>query len=207
MFALGYNGRLKNLPPALKRKPVYENYQKNLEQMKELFKDSVNPDRFSELPLFDVEPLKTPVPENVYDGFKICGLNVTEVGCGVICTLQAISSYYERSDTETICTEMENKGYYYPGRGLWWHWFDNLGCQRITHWYNICMALYESRIVTVLVKYPERERSLFLNILGMKNLREGDYIEDAKQLVFLTNEGELTLEELAKYMTTVPYVW
>lgn len=205
-----YAKKLKMLLPALMRKPVYDDsYKKNLEQMKELFIASVDAERFSELPIFKTKPLRRPVPESVYENLTICKLDVSDVGCGAICTLQAItpSSRYNSDDMKVICEIMESKGYYYPGRGLWWHWFDRMGCRRATHWYDICTALYAGSVVTVLVKFPDRSRGLFLNILGVKNKRDGDYIETADQLIFLTNEGELTLDELAKYISTAPYVW
>ena len=207
MLSNKFNGRLVDIQPALMRKPVYENYRSNLDQMKNLFKESIDPTRFSELPIFEKDAIKSAVPATIYEDLTICDLKVSEVGCGAICTFQAMSSYYERSDMEKICKAIETQGYYYPGRGLWWHWFDNIGCQRITHWYNIVTAINSDRVVTVLVKYPENERGLFLNLLGVKNLREGDYIETSEQLVFLTNEGEITLAELAEYISTAPYVW
>ena len=207
MISTKFVGSLLNVPQALMRKPVYENYRANLDQMKTLFMDSIDPTRFSELPIFEKDSIRSAVPANVYDEVTICDLKVSEVGCGAICTVQAISSYYERTDMLRVCKTIEEKGYYYPGRGLWWHWFDNMGCKRITHWYNIVTAINSDHVVTVLVKYPDHERGLFLNLLGVKNLREGDYIETPDQLVFQTNEGEITLEKLAKYMSTVPYVW
>lgn len=207
MLNNNFAGRLINVPQARMRKPVYENYREGLDQMKTLFMDSIDPTRFSELPIFEKEPIRPVVPANIYDDVTICDLKVSEVGCGAICTLQAISSYYERSDMEKICKAIEEKDYYCPGRGLWWHWFDHLGCQRITHWYNIVTAINSDRVVTVLVKYPDHERGLFLNLLGVKNIREGDYIETPEQLVFLSNEGEITLKDLAEYLSTVPYVW
>ena len=202
---------LGGIDPAFKRKPVYEKYQQSLASMKELFISSIDPERFGELPIEKVtEPIRVAVPKEVYQDLKICDLNVAEVGCGAICTMQAVthpSEDYEYEVMKKICETIEAKGYYYPGRGLWWHWFDNCGCRRIIHWHDICTSVAAGHVVTVLVKFPENTRGLFLNILGVTTTREGDYIESANQLVFLTSEGEITLQKLADTITSAPYLW
>lgn len=149
----------------------------------------------------DVSVLRETVPMNSYENLKICGKNVSEVGCGIITTVQAMADSDEivkEEQVAQIVKIMESKAYYYVGRGLYWHWF-NFFTSRVNHWYGMLQALKEGCVVTVLVKYPEKTRNHFMNLIGSK-MENGT-------IRFITTDGTITLERLMQCIVTAPWKW
>lgn len=198
--------------PEREMKPnVYDNYRKAQDMMADMFMLSISD--FSELDKYCVPrlaPIRHQVPKEIYAGLTVCGLPVEEVGCGMICTLQAmvnLQQEFSRIDMEEIVSVIEEKGYYYPGRGLYWHWFNNFA-RRATHWYELIVELKFGNPVTVLIRRPGDTRNYFMNLLGVKVSEKAKTSSDIK---FITsdeeNNFEITLKILMEQLVTAPWIW
>ncbi len=198
--------------PMRKLEPqVYDNYRAAQDKMTDLFKSSA--EDFNNLEQFYIvgyATIRRPVPKKLYTGLTVCGKPVEEVGCGIICTAQAMFPMHQEIDREAmeeIVSVIEEKEYYLPGSGLYWHWFNNF-CRRATHWYEIIMALQLCDPVTVLIKRPGDTRNYFMNLLG---IRVPVKITSPSDVVFITsdekNNCEITLAKLMEQIVTAPWIW
>lgn len=189
---------------------VYDNYRTAQDYMANLFKNSISDFSEYDYNITGYNAIRRQVPEEIYKGLTVCELPVEDVGCGIICTIQAMVSMkddFSRTDMEEIVSVIEKKGYYYPGRGLYWHWFNNFA-SRATHWYELINAIMLCNPVTVLIRRPGDTRNYFMNLLGVKVRGKAKSPSD---VIFVTsdesNNFEITLETLMEQIVTAPWIW
>ena len=153
---------------------------------------------------------KCTIPKEWYEGLTVCGKDVPKVGCGIFCTVQALADLGEKitkNDVKDIVKIIEEKGYYIPGKGLCWRWFDNF-CGRTVHWNQMIRAIEYGNPVTVLIHRTGDERNFFMNLLGVEVPND---IDNAKDIIFITSDEEndckITLGELMEKIVTAPWIW
>lgn len=219
-----FNSELYNLTFRLPRRElpslVYQNYAKEREFAFELFKASTEEfEHLSEFELPTFAPIRKPIPTEAYDGLYICEKPLSEVGCGIFCLVQGLVGRHDvvtREMMEEIVRVLEEKGYYYPGRGLYWHVFKYFAGHHANHWLEIVDAIEHGNPVTILVKKPENSRNLFVNLVATKNQEafvQGAHsvkINDPNKYGFITSEGEyISLAKLFEpgFLVTAPWVW
>ncbi len=199
---------------------VYDNYREKREMAFELFlKSKEDFKMLSDFRLPTFNAIRKPIPEDSYKGLKIYDLPLEEVGCGILTLAQGMADNFEmvtRDVVEELTSIIEEKGYYKKGSGLYWHIFKYFAGDLADHWYDLVMAIEYGSPVTVLLKYPERERNLFTNLVATKNkvaysggIHEAKII-DPEMYVFIDSEGnEITLESLMnpEFLVTAPWIW
>lgn len=191
---------------------VYDNYRSAQDYMKNLFKNSIVDFSEYEYLIEEFAAIRRQVPKEIYKGLTVCGLPVEEVGCGIICTMQAMTAMtddFSRRDMEEIVSIVEKNGYYYPGRGLYWHWFNNW-TRRATHWYELITAIKCGNPVTVLIRRPGDTRNYFLNLIGL-DVKKGEKAKTPSDVIFITSDEsnyfKITLETLMDQIVTAPWIW
>lgn len=207
---------LNSVPECRKKSQVYDNHRNVQDMIFDCFKKSYIPEEIGEYNLPTIYCIKPEMFSVAYKGVNVCGLPIEEVGCGIKALAQGLTpGYYapSRACFEKLSKFIEKKGYYYVGRGLWWHIFDWF-CSRCSHWYDIIEAIEHKQLVTVLIKREGDSRNHFTNIIGAINekaISNNEYackVENGNDYVFITSDGEFySLEELMKIIKTAPWKW
>lgn len=207
---------LAKIPECRKCHQVYVNHRKVQDMIFEEFKKSYIKEDLWEYKLSTFNPIKPRIPLDSYKGITIYEKPLEEVGCGVKCLAQGLTPGYEspsRELFEVLTKDLEKKGYYYNGRGWYWHLFD-VFCSRLSHWYDIIEAIEHGFLVTVLIKREGDSRNHFTNLIGTinetavaNNLYTAE-IQEGREYSFITSDGEFySLDELMNMIITAPWKW
>lgn len=104
---------------------------------------------------------------------KFGNTTLRESGCAVFCFYQGLLTQNIYADLEDFTTEVFNKGYLEPGKGIWHNLFDHFGLRRASHYQDIVDAICRGSISTCLVSNSmyhndsTRTGNHFVNIVGL----------------------------------------
>ena len=178
----------------------YAIYRANERRRFESFKSSIH----ARL-IFKVQSgkIENAICQRNYRNIFLCGKPITENGCAVFATAQAL---YGANPTikqvQEIVSAIESKDYYYPGRGVWWHWFSNFA-RRAEHWQDVLDAIGNGKKVVVLLNhdYMKSERNHFATIVGVLANKRRLVLTKGDKLVYIP------IESVNKMIVASPWIF